>query len=143
MPAFPIEYDVELVKNDGERARLAAGNRPEIAVGPPPDFGGGDTWWSPEHLLVSALAACMTETIVAGAHRAELKIGSIKCRARGVLGRVEHTVAFTEMHLAYEISVLADDVTRAEKVVADAKARCFVANSLRCPVDVTARVSGV
>ena len=37
--------------------RHPAGPRPaSIEAGAPPEFGGQDSWWSPEHLLLSALS---------------------------------------------------------------------------------------
>lgn len=82
MPRFPIEYAIEVHKNDGSPMELAAGHRPRLIVGPPPEFDGSDVWWSPEHLLVSALASCMTATFYAAAAHATLRIGAYRCRAR-------------------------------------------------------------
>ena len=137
---FPMEYGVELHKTDGEPMVLAAGNRPRIVVGAPLELGGSDTWWSPEHLLVSALASCMSATFFALAERAKLHVGSYRCRAHGMLDRVDGHIAFASMHLAIEITVVADDVTRAQALALDAKGRCFVAASLRCPVEMVADV---
>ena len=44
------------------------------------------------------------------------------------------------MHLTLEGTVLADDVERASAVAADAKTHCFVAASLRCPVELVVAV---
>ena len=141
MPRFPIEYAVELNKNDGNPMEVSAAHRPRLVVGPPPEFGGSDVWWSPEHLLVAALSSCMTATFTALADRAGLQVGTYRCQARGILDRVDGQIAFAAMHLEVEITVLGDDVERTRALVDEAKTRCFVAGSLRCPVNLTATVT--
>ena len=42
------------------------------------------------------------------------------------------------MRLEVDVTVVADDVERVRALLVVAKNRCFVANSLRCPVEVTA-----
>jgi len=137
---FPLTYEVELVKTDGEPIALAAGRRPIVTVTPPPEWGGGDAQWSPEHLLVSALAACFTTTFVAVAEHAKVHVGAIRCKAMGILDHVGGVIAFASMELAVEVRVLGDDVARTHLLLEDAKARCFVANSLRCHVELVTNV---
>jgi len=140
MLRFPMEYAIDVHKTDGDPMEVRAASRPRLVVGPPPELGGSDVWWSPEHLLVSALATCMSATFSALAARAKLNVGELRCRAHGVLDRTEGHVAFTSMHLALEITVVGDDVERARAVAADAKGQCFVAASLRCPVELVVDV---
>jgi uncharacterized OsmC-like protein len=141
MSRFPLEYAVELHKTDGAPMELSAPHRPRIIVGPPPEFGGTDTWWSPEHLLVSALAGCMTATFFAGAERVRVPVGKYRCRANGVLDHIDGRVAFTEMNLAVDVTVVTGDVDRVRRLLEEAKERCFVANTLRCPVTLTVEVA--
>ena len=137
---FPMDYGVELQKSDGGPMEISAGHRPRIVVGPPSELGGSDVWWSPEHLLVSALASCISATFFALAERAKLHVGTYRCRAHGILDRTEAHIAFVSMQLEVDITVLAGDVARTRAVIEDAKKRCFVAGSLRCPVDLVADV---
>jgi organic hydroperoxide reductase OsmC/OhrA len=141
MPRFPLEYGVELHKNDGEPMELSSGNRPRLITGPPFELGGSDAWWSPEHLLVSAVASCMSATFFALATRAKIHVGAYRCRANGVIDRIDGHVAFTSVHLAIDVRALADDVQRTRNVIEEAKKHCFVATSLRCPVDIVANVT--
>ena len=120
---------------------LHAAHRPPIAAGPPPEFGGADTWWSPEHLLVSAAATCFASTFFAVADRANLRVGRLQCRATGTLDRTKDGVVFTSIDLALALSVVVDDAERARKLVDEAKRQCFVAKSLRCPVEVSVEIS--
>lgn len=137
MVHFPIEFSVEVDKGTLAPIEIRAGRQRVLAAGPPPELGGSDVWWSPEQLLVSAVASCFTATLFSMAEKTALRIGSYRCRARGVLDRTGAAIAFVSMHLALDIRVLGGDEDRAKKLVASAQERCFVANTLRCPVDVS------
>jgi organic hydroperoxide reductase OsmC/OhrA len=130
-PTFPIPYEVTV-----DAGVLLAGARPPIAVGPPPEFGGDAHVWSPEHLLVSAAATCFLATFAAMAKRAGLAYGHPTCRAKGMLDKK----GFASITLAVELSVAPEHVIEAQKLLLDAKERCFVANSLACPVELTSTV---
>ena len=123
---FPLAYQVDV-----DTGVLLAGPRPPLAFGPPPEFGGDVRVWSPEHLLVSATAACYLETFHAMARKADLAYGHPTCRAKGTLERE----GFTSIELFVELSVAEADGARAQKLLLDAKSRCFVANTLKCPVE--------
>lgn len=137
---FPIEYGVELEKGATAPFRLHAAHRPEIAAGPPPEFGGGDVWWSPEHLLVAATVSCYAATLLAGLERAALHVGTLRLVGRGILSRASEGVMFSSISLAVELHVVAGDVARTRSIIDQAKSQCFVARSLRCPVEVVADV---
>lgn len=143
MARFPLEYAIALEKHDGSPMEVTAAHRPRLVVGPPPEFGGSDVWWSPEHLLVSALASCMTATFFAAVERerATLRIGAYGCRAHGVLDRVDGHIAFSEMLLAIDVKVAAGEVERVRRLLEEAKKHCFVANTLRCPVTLVSDVT--
>ena len=135
-----MEYGVELRKNDGDPMEIAAGHRRRIVVGLPSDLGGSDEWWSPEHLLVAAVASCMSGTFFALAERAKLHVGSYHSRASGVLDRFDGRTAFSSIHIDVVITVLVGDEERTRALAVDAKKHCFVAASLLCPVDVVTDV---
>lgn len=140
MARFPIEYEVEVERSDNRSYELLAGNRPRIMTGPPIEFGGSDAWWSPEHLLVSAVSSCFAATFFAAAERAHLPIGGYHCHAKGVLDRTESGAAFTSILLAVRVRVTAPETRRARELLEDTKKRCFVANSLKCSVDLVTEV---
>ena len=123
---FPLTYEVGV-----DAGVLLAGARPPLAFGPPAEFGGDAHVWSPEHLLVSATASCFLETFHAMARKAGLAYGHPTCRAKGVLERG----GFSSIELFVELSVADADAERAQKLLVDAKGRCFVANTLKCPVE--------
>jgi organic hydroperoxide reductase OsmC/OhrA len=123
---FPLTYEVAI-----DAGVLLAGSRSPIAFGPPPELGGDGHVWSPEHLLVAAVSSCYLETFHAMARKSGLAYGHPTCRASGTLARE----GFTSVELYITISVAEALVDRAQKLLADAKSRCFVANTLKCPVE--------
>lgn len=137
---FPIEYGVELEKGATAPFRLHAAHRPEIAAGPPPEFGGGDVWWSPEHLLVASTVSCYAATLLAGLERGGIHVGTLRVGGKGLLSRASEGVMFSSISLAVEVHVVAGDVAQTRAAIERAKSQCFVARSLRCPVDVIADV---
>src|SRR5689334_9832211 len=119
MPRFPIEYDVDMEDGESTPLALQAANRPVVLAGPPPEFGGSDTWWSPEHLFVSAAAACFASTLFALLKTASLQVSAFRCHAKGILERTGGVTAFSSVHLTVHLRTLGDDVGRVQRLVED------------------------
>ena len=54
---FPHRYSVTLIADE-----LTEGPRERIRAGAPPQFGGVEDVWSPEHLLIAAALTCLKTT---------------------------------------------------------------------------------
>ena len=132
---FPHRYRVSIESEAGAPSRLQAAPRPEIVGGPPPEFGGRDDWWSPEHLLLSSLLLCLEATFRAVAGRARLDVPRYRAQAEGVLDKTEHGLAFTAITIEAELETAGADLERAERLLQSAKAHCIVGNSLKTPVE--------
>jgi organic hydroperoxide reductase OsmC/OhrA len=101
-------------------------------VGAPPEFGGSDDVWSPEHLFVAAVNACVMLTFVALAQNSKLPIKGYTASATGTLEKVDdrgpvitHVVVKPRIVIGPEV-----DRVRVERVIKMAEARCFISNSL-------------
>ena len=135
MPApFPHHYEVRL-STSGESSVLGGGHRPDIVGGAPVEFEGSDRWWSPEHLLLSAVALCLTTTFQAFAARAGVGIVQFRVQAAGVLDKTPEGLAFTSIRLTVDLMVDEDERVRAEQLLRSAKRHCIVANALKTPVE--------
>jgi organic hydroperoxide reductase OsmC/OhrA len=142
---FPHKYEVKLSwPRQGGAELYAAAARP-ITGGPPREFDGRDTWWSPEHLLLSSLGLCLMTTFEAIAAKARLEVLRYDCRAEATLDRGENGLGFTALGLHVEIEVNPKDAERAPRLLASAKRHCIVANALKplVTVDVTVRAPAV
>ncbi len=142
---FPHHYEVKLSSPRQGGAELYAAAAPPILAGAPMEFGGRDTWWSPEHLLLSSLSLCLQTTFEAIAAKARLTVRRYECEAKATLDRTEAGLVFTEIRLHVDIEVSPEDAERAPKLLASAKKHCLIANALRpvVTVDLSVRSSFV
>lgn len=136
---FPHLYTV-LVEGVPDGGLVSAGMRPEIHGGPPPQFGGTDTHWSPEHLLLGAAGLCLEATFQALSRRRSLAVLRYLSRVEGKLDKTDKGIAFSAIVIHVDVTVPAADVLSAEEVLLDAKKHCIVTRSLALPVELVASV---
>ena len=128
-------YLLDLDCTGRRSGELKVEGAPPVAFSAPPEFSGDPGLWTPEHLLVAATASCLMTTFLAIAERSHLKVHSYRCRAFGRLEKVPgEGYRFTEISLAPEISIGAEDVEKALRVLEKAEKNCFISNSLRATV---------
>ena len=137
---FPHHYATTIVVG-APGASLGSGPRPVISGGAPPEFGGTDAVWSPEHLLLGAVGLCLQTTFDALARRAALPVIAWSAAVDGTLDRTPHGLAFTKIHAHVDVTVDADAIDRATAILEQAKRSCIVSGALNVPVEVEARVS--
>lgn len=137
-------YDVDVVWSDRRSGQVRAEGRPVLEVAPPPEFAGEVGKWTPEHLLVAAAGSCLMSTFFAIAEISGLTVTSYRSK---VLGRLEKVPGegyrFTALTVVPEIEVAAEDLEKAQKVLAKAEKNCFINNSLRATVQVEPRFLAV
>lgn len=119
---------------------MSAPPRPEFRGGAPPEFGGRDDWWSPEHLLLTAAGLCLKTTFEVFAARARLTVLAYSSQVEGTLDKTPHGLAFTSIAIAVELVVAETDTARAGDLLRTAKENCIVANALKTPVRLTVAV---
>ncbi|MBI3670911.1 MAG: OsmC family protein [Acidobacteria bacterium] len=116
---------------------------PSVVVSAPPEFSGDPGLWTPEHLLLAATASCLMTTFLAIAEISKLAVVSYQSKAFARLEKVpEEGYRFTEITIVPEIGVAAEDVEKAQKVLAKAEKNCFISKSLRATVQVEPRFVG-
>jgi organic hydroperoxide reductase OsmC/OhrA len=137
---FPHHYEVS-VRSTGAGQGIASANGRALTCGPPPQFGGQPSWWSPEELLIASAALCLMTTFDALAARERLEVSHYESRAEGVLDKTREGILFTSITLHVDVDVAAaSDVARAERVLAAAHRYCIVSNALKPSVQVRTRV---
>lgn len=136
---FPHRYEVRVEGGTGG-AIVSAAPRPEFRGGAPEEFDGRNDWWSPEHLLLSAVALCLKTTFEAFAKRKGVAALAYGSRAEGTLDKTPQGLAFTSIVVSVELTVDAADVTRAEETLRSAKDHCIVSNALKTPVQLLVTV---
>ena len=135
MQPFPHHYEVRAAAAVTGDVMLGGMKLPPLASGAPAEFGGAGDRWSPETLLVAAVADCFVLTFRARAMMAKLPWTSLACDVVGTLDRVDNVTRFTEFHLRARLQV-PDGTTeaQAQRVIEKAEEACLVANSLNAIV---------
>jgi organic hydroperoxide reductase OsmC/OhrA len=126
---FPHRYTVRLADR-----RLLAPPRAPIAAGSPPQFGGTDTAWSPEELLVAATLECLWTTFEAYARHDGLEVRDWSGTGTAVLEKGSPIPTFSSIVLQVEVAVAPADEVRARTLLETAEKRCIISNALKVPV---------
>lgn len=131
MQDLPHHYHVKAnAAADGD-VKLSADNLPMLLSAPPAEFGGSGDRWSPESLLVAAIADCFVLTFRAIARASKLDWVSLSCEVEGTLDRVEKVTSFTAFKITATLHVPADtEEPRAHRLLEKAEAGCLITNSL-------------
>ena len=134
---FPHHYSARVDWSPGTPATLHAVAAPVLHGGPPSQFGGRDEWWSPEHLLLSAVALCLQTTYETLAKKAGLALVHFEVHADGVLDKTREGLVFTRIDLSVKLLAPAADLARATELAHLAKRHCLVSNALKPPTELT------
>ncbi len=132
---FPHRYTVRLSDR-----QLVAPPRAPIAAGSPPQFGGADTVWSPEELLVAATLECLWTTFETYARRDALEVREWSGTGIAMLEKGSPVPTFSSIVLQVELVVAAADEARARRLLETAEQRCIISNALKVPVTLEAMI---
>jgi peroxiredoxin-like protein len=128
---LPHHYTVSAkARAEGEVSLESQGLEP-IASAPPAEFGGPGNRWSPETLLVAAVADCFILSFRGIARASRLAWIDLDCTVEGVLERSEGSTRFTRFLVRATLELPADvDQARADRLLDKAKNSCLITNSL-------------
>ena len=119
------------VRRKGRHAGvMSARGIPDVALGCPEVFGGDEKNWTPEHLFVAAVEACIMMTFDEMAARRGMEIVSYESSAQATLKAVDKVFRFSEVIVRPKIALRGTDAGTAAKMVERAHRKCLVTNSL-------------
>jgi peroxiredoxin-like protein len=97
----------------------------------PPVFGGLEGRWTPEDLLLAALASCYTTTFRAVADHSKFDYTDLQVEVDGEIKKVESGYAFSEIATRVNLTISRpQDEPRALKLLHKAEALCLVSRAL-------------
>jgi len=97
----------------------------------PPAFGGLDGRWTPEDLLLCAIASCYTTTFRALAENSKFEYTDLQVEVEGSIGKAEAGYCFGEILIRANLIVPQEaDDSRALKLLHKAKGVCLVSRAL-------------
>jgi organic hydroperoxide reductase OsmC/OhrA len=141
MIPLPHRYLASAASTSEDGVRLASGSLPLLDTASPAEFGGPGDRWSPETLLVGALADCFVLTFRAIARASGLRWVSLNCDADGTLDRIERAMQFTTFSLRVRLVVPeGTDLALAERLLRKAETGCLIASSLKGPCHLDAAI---
>jgi organic hydroperoxide reductase OsmC/OhrA len=144
MDAFPHHYVATALGAAHGDVEINSAPLPPLVSASPAEFGGPGDKWSPETLLVAAVADCFVLTFRAVARASHLAWTSLECQATGTLDRIERVTMFTRVDLHVRLTVpypVSADVAR--RALEKAERNCLISSSLKAAMHLDATVEVV
>jgi len=142
MQDLPHLYTVAAAAGPNGDIDVSSDGVETIVSGPPQEFGGPGGQWSPETLLVAAVADCFILSFRAIARASKLSWNALSCEVDGKLERSDGMLRFTEF--AVRATLVAPEETtdeRALRILEKADKSCLVTNSLSSTTRLEAVIS--
>jgi len=141
MQDLPHHYAVSASAAADSSVKLASKNLEDLSTAGPAEFGGPGDLWSPETLLVGAVADCFVLSFRAIARAARLEWVHLDCAAVGTLDKVERVTQFTRFDVKAELMVSGGtDEKKAYRLLEKAEQHCLITNSMKAPTTLDATV---
>jgi organic hydroperoxide reductase OsmC/OhrA len=107
----------------------------------PPEFGGLEGRWTPEDLLMTALASCLTTTFHAIAGCSKFEYTDLAVEAEGTVGKTDNGYSFSEIVIRPSLTIPNEEQrVWAISLLDKAKALCLVSRALATTQKFEARI---
>src|SRR5215813_4590581 len=135
-------YRVVAWWNAGKNGLAKSDSAPNaIHFAAPPQFGGLEGRWSPEDLLLSALAGCFTTTFRALADYSKFEFTDLEVEVEGTVRKAESGYEFSRILVRPTVTIShPDERARAERLLEKAKRLCLVSRALITPQSFESRL---
>ena len=135
MDPFPHHYRVTATGEAEGPVQVSGDALPLIQTAPPAEFGGPGDAWSPEALLVAAVADCYILSFRAVASASKFERLALSCEPSGILDRQDKITRFTEIVNRVRLKVASGTSEEtASRLLHKAEDVCLVSNSLNAAV---------
>ena len=107
----------------------------------PPQFGGVEGRWTPEDLLLSAVASCYTTTFRAIAERSKFEYTDLEVEVQGTVHRADSGYQFSEIIMRPNLTISCEEGReRALVLLRKAEALCLISRALSITLTVASRI---
>jgi organic hydroperoxide reductase OsmC/OhrA len=131
MHPYPHLYAVTARAAPEGDVPVDAAGLPTLATAPPAEFDGPGDRWSPETLLVAAVADCFLLSFRGVARANKFAWNSLSCEVHGTLERPEGKTRFTKVLVRATLRAPAGtDEAKAVQLMERAEHVCLISNSL-------------
>ena len=134
MSAIPMRYETGYTWTGTAMAGdISIEDHPRLPVGSPRDA----DRYSPEHLLVASVEACLANYILLFAQLSSLEVRGYHSSATGELERLDAGgYRFRHIIVRPVLCVAAESASQAGRVLEKAHQNCLIARSLDCAVEI-------
>lgn len=134
MQPFPHYYTISAAATSDSDVALSGQQLPKLVSAPPAEFDGPGDRWSPETLVVAAVADCFVLTFRAIARFSKFQWATLTCEASGTVDRVDRVTQFTALAVRASLEI-PDDAheDQAKRLLVRAEETCLITNSLKAP----------
>lgn len=116
-------------------------DKPPLEVATPVEFRGHPGIITPEDMLLGAISACTMTTFLSLAEREKLAFTSYRDESWGVIGYDGQVYRYMEGKINVSLTLQnEEDRAKTEEILEKSHRSCFISNSLRFPVTVTAHI---
>lgn len=132
-----FRFPVKIERSEALWVTALAAQKPPLAIAVPAEFRGGVAgYWSPEELLVAAVASCYELTLRSIADRRRLDFTQLDVRATGHVTQLARgRIGFLAIELDVRIECELGDEGIAEAAAHKAHELCIVGQALEVPVE--------
>jgi len=131
MHPYPHVYTVQATAGPDGDVPVDSAGLPTLTTAPPAEFDGPGDRWSPETLLVAAVADCFLLSFRGVARANKFTWNSLECEAVGTLERIDGKTRFTQVLVRGRLTVPAGtDEAKAVQLMERAEHVCLISNSL-------------
>lgn len=131
MHPYPHLYAVQASASPTGDVPVTSAGLPALATAPPAEFDGPGDRWSPETLLVAAVADCFLLSFRGVARANKFAWDTLDCAVEGKLEKVEGKTHFTHYLVRATLRVPAgSDEAKARQLLERAEHVCLISNSL-------------
>jgi peroxiredoxin-like protein len=131
MQELPHHYRAAASTRPDEQVGLSSPGLPGLESASPAEYGGPGDKWSPETLLVAAVADCFVLTFRAIARASKFEWSSLECDVEGVLDREDKITRFVKFNVRAVLDVpVGTDEARARRLLEKSEENCLVTRSL-------------
>jgi peroxiredoxin-like protein len=141
MKPLPHRYDVALAGAPTGYTALTSAGVPELRTAPPLDFDGPGDAWSPEQLLLGAVATCFAFTLRAVAQASKVAWLRLDLAVEGTVDRADGVTRFTGIAIRPRLTIPSGaDADRARRTLEKSERACLVSASLAAPISLEPEV---
>jgi organic hydroperoxide reductase OsmC/OhrA len=141
MHPYPHLYTVQAEATPEGDVPVTSASLPALTTAPPAEFDGPGDRWSPETLLIAAVADCFLLSFRGVARANKFAWNSLECTVEGTLNRIEGKTRFTHVVVRATLRGPAGtDEAKAVQLMERAEHVCLISNSLVAERSVEATV---